>query len=98
MNELIWIKVDGFWQLYVNDKITIKIVNGCPDAYSIWIAIKDINFRGGFYNNIEDAKTKGLEVAQARIYQIDKASVQRLSKNRPLKEAVEDWYKITNNI
>ena len=65
MNELIWIKVDGFWQLYVNDKITIRIVNGCPDAYSIWIAIKDINFRGGFYNNIEDAKTKGLEVAQA---------------------------------
>lgn len=46
----------------------------------------------------DEELAKELDVTQARIYQIDKASVQKLSKNRPLKEAVEDWYKITNNI
>lgn len=58
MNEVIWIKVDGFWQLYVNDKITIKIVNGCPDAYSIWIAIKDINFVVDFTTILKMLKQK----------------------------------------
>ena len=46
----------------------------------------------------DEELAKELDVTQARIYQIDKASVQKLSKNRPLKEAVEDWYKITNNM
>ena len=39
---------------------------------------------------------KALGVTTARIYQIDKASISKLKTNQPLKEAVADWYNITN--
>lgn len=64
MNKLVWIK-DSIWKLYVNDKIIIEIKNDCPNAYNVWTSINDCGFYSGFYNNLEDAQTRGLKVAQA---------------------------------
>lgn len=67
MNKLVWKrnKVEGDWELKVNDEITISLDNmfGC---WSVWLEANNDTIKiGDFYDHVADAKAKGLKVAQA---------------------------------
>lgn len=68
-NKLVWKrnKIEGGWELKVNDEITISLDNmyGC---WSVWLEANDEMTKiGDFYDHIADAKAKGLKVALAII-------------------------------